>query len=1387
MARDQSKELMNGISGTDHGTRLLYALNAASAKLQRSARSEADVFTAVKELIAEIELRGGVSQLDETGTHLTVRTVVLPNRASERLERLTGFKMEGYEFDIDKVDTYREVVKTGTTLFIPDSSKVSLQLIPERVRGISRKIMKFLGSPPGIYAPIIYEGEVKGVLNVVGESLSLQDVPAMEAFANHIAIALENARLFSAMQAEIAERKQAEETSLQMEIDLHQRANQLSVLHALSLDITTLVDFPTLLNKIIERATQLLSSKGGALYVCDSENEEVRLLVERYLGGKEFVGIVLKFGEGAAGRVGQTGEPLIIDDYQSWSGRNNNSDTRPIYTAVLSVPMVWQGKVIGVLQVLDGMNRRFDQSDQQLLTLFANQAAIAFENAHLFEKAATERRHLQLLYDISQELAASLDVDEMLDRATSLTCQALGGSMGQAFLYMPEEDVLKLRVLYKQSEPLTTGRVTEINVGLGQGLAGWVAQHLESALVPDVAREARWLYVPEVDQDVCSAISAPIAVGGQLLGVITVLHSKTDAFTEDQVSLLRAICHEISLALSNAQRYQQVERRLNESTLIQSLAQVFNQRLDVQNLLDEVVIQLVRRLNYPRVAIYLVDGERLELRAHYGVQPNVMQALVSDGALGSVARTGEPILIVNQDRTSNHEQSVDILAVPILQGKIVVGVIYIDSSIRGQLSAQDRDLLQVLAGQVSIALENAVLYEHIRRHAAELEHNITQRTAELAELYELSQRIGYTLSYDDLLRMMINHLRNAIGGELAAGGLYYEDKKLQYVETTRALSSAGMSALRAYWLDTLEQQHSTPSDWEKLAVEVVSCEGFVEYAAPISQIGMLIHSPILIGGELIGVLIAGFEHKDGIGTAQERLLNTFAHQTAAAVQRLAAMRAEERKRLESLVEHLPVGVLLLDEDHKLLLANPPGKAFLSVLNGGSLDGRLLTLGSQRIADLIARHSELIPVEIASEGIPRRIFEAQARSVESEQHQWVLTLREVTHEREYHAQIQMQERLATVGQLAAGIAHDFNYIMAAILVYTDLLRSDLELSSVANNQLGIIQQQVHRASSLIRQILDFSRRSVMEPNSFDLLPFVKEMEKMLRRVIPENINLRLSYQPGTYMVKADPSRLQQALMNLAVNARDAMPDGGVLLFEVARIEVKSGETTPISDMQCGSWVRVTVSDTGVGIPPDHLAHIFEPFFTTKPVGQGTGLGLAQVYGIIKQHDGLINVESQSGTGTKFNIYLPAQDTAKVTSPIREVPIKLDGAGKCVLVVEDDQATLIAIQTLLEAHNYHVLTASNGIEALQRYERDMGSVKLVVSDLVMPQMGGLALFRKISECWPEAKMLFVTGHPMEGDSQNLLEKGNVSWLQKPFSIQQFNQAVRTLLESDGGIVH
>jgi len=343
-----------------------------------------------------------------------------------------------------------------------------------------------------------------------------------------------------------------------------------------------------------------------------------------------------------------------------------------------------------------------------------------------------------------------------------------------------------------------------------------------------------------------------------------------------------------------------------------------------------------------------------------------------------------------------------------------------------------------------------------------------------------------------------------------------------------------------------------------------------------------------------------------------------------------------------------------------------------------------------------------------------------------------------------------------------------------------LRSDPNLQQSSQDRLVIIQQQVQRAASLIRQILDFSRRSIMEQSSLDILPFMKELEKMLGRVIPETIRLDLKYQEGSYLVNADPTRLQQVFMNLALNARDAMPEGGVLEFSLSRATYQPGEQLPLSDLPFGNWIVISIKDTGLGIPPAHLAHVFEPFYTTKPIGQGTGLGLAQVYGIVKQHDGYIDVHSHQGNGTTFTIYLRSLDE-EIIQPVAVESSEMDGVGKSVLIVEDDNATREALKALLEAYNYKAYVAANGLEALTYLETNGESIQMIISDVVMPKMGGLELFHAIQDRWPGIKMLFVTGHPMDGENQKLLERGSVHWLQKPFSVLEFSQAVRNLLEA------
>ncbi|MFZ0548771.1 MAG: ATP-binding protein, partial [Candidatus Promineifilaceae bacterium] len=334
-------------------------------------------------------------------------------------------------------------------------------------------------------------------------------------------------------------------------------------------------------------------------------------------------------------------------------------------------------------------------------------------------------------------------------------------------------------------------------------------------------------------------------------------------------------------------------------------------------------------------------------------------------------------------------------------------------------------------------------------------------------------------------------------------------------------------------------------------------------------------------------------------------------------------------------------------------------------------------------------------------------------------------REMAERIQIEQQVQRQERLAVVGQLAAGIAHDFNNVMAVIVLYSQLLSVSPNLTNRERKQIQTIFEEGKRAAALTSQILDFGRQSVLERQSLNLLPFLKEFVKLLRRTLPESIEINLTYEEEDYFVTADPTRLQQALMNLALNSRDAMPKGGRIHIKLTHLDFQSGEQKPIPDPPAGEWVKIIVADNGNGIPPADQDHLFEPFFTTKEPGKGTGLGLAQVYGIVKQHNGFIGVESDPGWGTVFTITLPVGRDGESTGQVAATDTAIGGNGELILVVEDNSATRFALMAALEFLNYTVKGVENGVEALVLLRRHRSEIVLVLSDVVMPKMGGIAL--------------------------------------------------------------
>ena len=371
-----------------------------------------------------------------------------------------------------------------------------------------------------------------------------------------------------------------------------------------------------------------------------------------------------------------------------------------------------------------------------------------------------------------------------------------------------------------------------------------------------------------------------------------------------------------------------------------------------------------------------------------------------------------------------------------------------------------------------------------------------------------------------------------------------------------------------------------------------------------------------------------------------------------------------------------------------------------------------------------------------------------------------------------------QKMEAIGRLAAGIAHDFNNILTSIIGYAQLLQMQGGIPQEAMEDLKIIASEGDRAARLIRQILDFSRKSIIQRRPLDLFSFLKESIKFLQRTIPENVHVSLEVDAKEYVVLSDSTMMRQVLANLAVNAYDAMPDGGELLFRLSRFTLQPGDQAPFPDMQPGEWIALSVADIGMGISKEVLPHIFEPFFTTKGVGKGTGLGLAQVYGIVKQHEGHIGVETERGKGATFTIYLPALPVQQ--EPSKEAPEEMRrGHGETILVVEDEPAVLEAVKAMLELANYRVLAVSDAYEALDIYEQHQEEVALVLTDMVMPRLGGRDLIEILKARNPDLRTVVMSGYPLEEEGRDFLVQGSVEWIGKPVSVAQLARVVDRVL--------
>lgn len=565
-------------------------------------------------------------------------------------------------------------------------------------------------------------------------------------------------------------------------------------------------------------------------------------------------------------------------------------------------------------------------------------------------------------------------------------------------------------------------------------------------------------------------------------------------------------------------------------------------------------------------------------------------------------------------------------------------------------------------------------------------------------------------------------------------------------------------------------------------------------------------SPIWLGvplkaeAEPIGVIaVQHYSNARAYGERELYMLEYVSTQVAKAIER---KRAEEALKISEdlnrgIVANTPIGIMYLDKNGVIIYENPAMAKMMHVPDGerSQVIGRrfqeipnVRETGAHELVDKILAGEVIKNIEIEYKSIYGhhsilQVHGAPRKGAADEIIGAIVMCEDITNYKKLEAQFQQAQKMEAIGRLAGGLAHDFNNLLTVIYGQAELALMDLEESAPTRKNIDQILTASDRATDLIRQLLAFSRKQVIEPGIINLNNALVRMERMLERLIGEDVELKFLLEPDPGMVKTDPSQVDQIIVNLVVNARDAMPEGGKLTIETLNIELEKPFAETLPGSAPGPYVQLSVSDTGHGMSQEIMAHIFEPFFTTKSKEKGSGLGLSTVYGIVKQSAGFISCYSEEGHGTTFKIYFPrvTGETGEVeTVQVKAKETNVLSGKETILVVEDESAVRNLAVEALEQFGYKVVEARSGTDALLLCRKLEKPVDLILTDVIMPNMSGPELVQQIRSTWKNVKALYMSGYTENTIINHGTLKAGVEYISKPFRPQELVTTVRKVLD-------
>jgi PAS domain S-box-containing protein len=959
-------------------------------------------------------------------------------------------------------------------------------------------------------------------------------------------------------------------------------------------------------------------------------------------------------------------------------------------------------------------------------------------------------------------------------------------------------------------------------IPFGQGLTGAVAAAGQPLLVPDVFDDPRAVREGSAAVSGCPGYyGVPIGSGTELVGVLNVRFPSASPPGVEERELIELLAGLTAVAVRGSRLYRESETRRQEAEIIAEVGALVAQSLDLAVVGQRIATFMLRLLGARASVLYSrgPESEDLTVLATVGdaartlaeelsSPPNrrMLQRVLSERHAVTIQDLlAEPRLLLSGEawrRLAAGAHHV-LLAIPLIAQDRVIGALCLTDQRGRHFEANQIQLAQTFAGQAAMALENARLFAETRERLRETTTllsvgQILSRPGPGEEvMHHVAREVARAFDADMVGAYFLNEANDALV-PLAGYGV---PKDLRGFFQSRPIVLSRFPWLLPAWRD---------------GRAVWSSDALHDPGFDREWVGILPPHSVLFGaasahGEPVGGLfLVWWQAGRTFSPADLRLIEGVARQVGLALEntdlrarqtaaRAAIQATQEQYRM--LVEGSIQGIFI--HTHPVLTFCNAAAASMFGYDGPAdlvgKDYRILVAPHERARLEEYRTARLrgepAPVHYEWEGVRRDGTPLWAETLVSivtwnGEQAILVTLFDITERklaedalRQNEAQLRQAQKMEAIGRLAGGIAHDFNNLLTVISGRSQLLLKRLGADAAAARDVDLIHATADRAATLTRQLLAFSRRQVLQPTLLDLDAVISDMTTMLRRLIGEDVDLVTPASPDVARVKADRGQLEQVIMNLAINARDAMPTGGRLTIEQTTVELDAAFVARHPGSRPGSFVFLAVSDTGIGMDQDTLAHAFEPFFTTKPPGKGTGLGLSTVYGIVKQHDGYITIESEPGRGTTVRMYLPrAADEPVEAESTGTREGRGAGGSETILLVEDDGEVRRLARDVLRTHGYTVLEAADSGDALRIADRHSGPIHLLLTDVVMPQVSGLELAERMAALRPSMRVLFMSAHTHNAIAHRGVLDAGRAFIEKPFSpLDALAHKVREVLDS------